>query len=590
MSSVPTRRLFWMAALTALLAGCATEKPAGVLPSATQTQGLSSMLGTVLLAGDTNAAPYSFDQSGGLQESAGERAGTVAGNVLAKSTSEPLVDVVVGAGTLIVAPFAAAHAAIKARHRLKGEPLADSESVLAAAMQEMAQPPHFQQKLLAAANAKRPGQLLSIEQLQQQPRRHVDAVLQAHVEELRLQRAQDNDASYTLLIKVRTRLLRADGTVLYDQPATYRSEQGLFVDWARHPSIQSVADTGYRMLAAHLVEHVLAASDTPLLIGAGYRTVPGFDRYANISRVSARTPFLPQPGTRSPTQSQLQFIQHLNFAAAGTLGIYSTASVANVHLQKPQTRQEAHEEALQDVEWMMDGLHKHPNVFVAVPASAVAVPMSLWKQSVAIVRGLAPRTVQNAEAKLSEAANQAQPHQEVAFALAQCLQPITPQRVMMVKQPLPQGAENDPDLLRCLARGTFVWLPEGQTADRYLLSQGADNALEIHVLSANLEGPAGINPKLSLCVEAQATLSRPGDGLSFCSCPVRYRSVARTFTEWAAHDAEPFRTELRKCYRQLSAALADQLIQRGLAPEDTRPPATFASGFPVQGSGFRVGR
>src|SRR5262245_41712234 len=235
-NGVPTRRLLWLAALTALLGGCATEKPAGVVPSATkaqtgnqtqaQTQGLSSMLGTVLLAGDTNAALYSFDQSGGLHESAGERAGTVAGNVLAKSTSEPLVDVVVGAGTLILAPFAAAHAAIKARHRLKGEQLADSEKALEGSMQEMAQQPRFQQKLLAAANAKRPGQLLSIEQLKQQPRRHVDAILQARVDELRLERAQDNDSSYTLLIKVRTRLVQADGTVLYDQPATYRSEQG----------------------------------------------------------------------------------------------------------------------------------------------------------------------------------------------------------------------------------------------------------------------------------------------------------------------------------------------------------------------------
>jgi hypothetical protein len=529
----------------------------------------------VLLGGDPNAAKISFTKASGQSDYSRDRAGTVAGNVLAMSTPDPLINVVVGAGTLILAPFAAARAAVTARHRLDEEQLADSEVSLASAMQAMAEQPRFHQWLLEAANNRRPSQLLSVDQLQQHPRRRVDAILLARIEELRLERATDSDASFRLYIKASTRLVRADGTVLYEQPTEYRSDPGLFVDWARQPSIQNVTDTAYRALSKHLVDQLLGVSDTPLQIGAGYRHSPGFDRYEGLKAVSSRLPL------RAPPQpSALQWVNQVD---TRTLGIYSTASVANVRLQLPRTRQEAHAEALEETEWMMDGLPHHPNMFVAVTASAVAIPISLWKQGAAITLGLAPRTVRVAQAKLDAVANLTQPHQELAFEMAQCLKPATSQRVMLVKHSLPQGAEKDPDLMRCLSHGTMTWLPEGQTIDRYLTSQGADHALEIRVLSANLEGEAGINPKLTLCVEAQATLLRPGDGQSFCSCPVRYRSEARTFTEWAAHDAAPFRQELQKCYRQVSAALADQLIQRGLIPEQARPPATFVNtGRPAQ--------
>ena len=562
-------------AVALLGGGCATGNKAGVVISAEAepARNLGSVLGTVVLTGDSALAKCSFDKADGQRDLSRDRAGLVAGNVLALSTPDALVNLAVGAGTLIVAPFLAANAAITARHRLNDEQLADSEKTLASAMLAMAKQSHFRQRLLQAANDRRPGQLLSIDQAKKQRRQPMDAALDAQVEELRLERATSSDASYTLRIKARIRLVRSDGTVLYDHPAEYRSEPGLFIDWARQPSVQNVADTGYRILAQHLVDQVLAASDTPLLIGAGYRSAPGFDRYSYASQVSSRT----TPPSRVPASAppSAEFIQRVDFALNGTLGIYSTASVANVHLQRPQTRQEAHEEALQDVEWMMDGLNRHPNTFVALPAQAVAVPISLWKQGVAAVRGLAPRTVRNADATLNEAAAQTQPHQEIAVELAQCLKPATSQRVMLVKQPFPRGAEQDPDLLRCLSHGTLTWLPEGQTVDGYLISQGAETALEIRVLSANLEGPAGINPKLALSVEAQAVLQRPGVGQWFCSCPVRYRGQGRTFTEWAARDAEAFRRELRTCYQQLSAALADQLVQRGLVPE--KSPATLVN-------------
>ena len=116
--------------------------------------------------------------------------------------------------------------------------------------------------------------------------------------------------------------------------------------------------------------------------------------------------------------------------------------------------------------------------------------------------------------------------------------PRSPQPVMLVRQPLPPGAEEDAALMQIVSHGTLAALTGGQTAGGYLLSQGADTALEIHVENAMLAGNGGINPKLALCVEARATLLRSRDGQQLYSCPVQYRSQGRKFTEWAAHDAK----------------------------------------------------
>jgi hypothetical protein len=178
---------------------------------------------------------------------------------------------------------------------------------------------------------------------------------------------------------------------------------------------------------------------------------------------------------------------------------------------------------------------------------------------------------------LNQAANETRPHQELALQVAQQLAPQTSQPVMLVRQPLLPGVEEDSELMQYVARGTLASLTGGQTAGGYLLSQGADTALEIHVQDARLAGKEGINPKLALCVEARATLLRSRDGQQLYSCPVQYRSQGRHFTEWAAHDARLFREELQKCYRDLSASMVDQLVGHGVVPPDHKPQPTFAT-------------
>jgi hypothetical protein len=530
---------------------------------------LRFQLGTVALAPDAKPAQFSFDKAKGQIGYAADWAGSAAGNMLGTSTSEPILDLPLGVGTFALAPVAAVSGAIGARKHLSPEQLAECETNLVKAMSEMAAQQRFHEWLLKAASEKCQGRLVPLEQMQRpgSDLASPDSVLQARVEELRLERTGSGDTSFQLRIKTRTRLVRtADGAVFYDRPAEYRSGGCLFVDWTLHDAFQSVAETGYRQLAETCVAHLLTTTDKPTLAGAGYRKAPTPNRNAAVRLAGNRAPF---------THPDAQFVSY-PMADTGTLGIYSTGNAAHVEIQRPLTRDEASSEALSDVDYMFDGLNQHPNMLVALPACAVATPISLWKQGAALVCGLSPRTIQDADAKLSKAANETKPHEALAFQVAQQLAPQISEPVMLVRQPLPPGGEEDAALMQFVSHGTLASLTGGQTAGGYLLSQGADTALEIHVQNAMLAGNEGINPKLALCVEARATLLRSRDGQQLYSCPVQYRSQGRSFTEWAAHDAKPFREELQKCYRGLAAAMVDQLVARGLVPHDRTPEPTFA--------------
>ncbi len=153
----------------------------------------------------------------------------------------------------------------------------------------------------------------------------------------------------------------------------------------------------------------LATTDQPTLTGAGNHRAPAPNRNAAV-RLANRQP----PSSRLTAQPVSYTI-----ADAGTLGIYSTGNVAHVAIQRPLTRDEATSEALSDVDYMFDGLNQHPNLLVALPAAAVATPISLWKQGAALMCGFSPRTIEEAEARLSKAADETRPHQQLALQVSQ---------------------------------------------------------------------------------------------------------------------------------------------------------------------------
>jgi len=97
------------------------------------------------------------------------------------------------------------------------------------------------------------------------------------------------------------------------------------------------------------------------------------------------------------------------------------------------------------------------------------------------------------------------------------------------------------------------------------------------VIIAALSGAEGVNPSLALNVQAQATLYRVRDGVEMYRCPIKYRSKGFQFTEWAANDARLFRREMRACYEQMSQAVVDQLVLRGMVQPGQLPQEVFAS-------------
>ena len=547
-----------------LVGGCSTQKPAGVVGVGMSplADNLHFHAGTVALAPDLTPAKVSFDKADGQIGDAADWAGTAAGNMLGTTTSEPLLDLPVGVGTFVLAPAMAVKGAVNARKHVSPDKLAECESKLAAAMREMAPQERFHNLLLKVASEQCHGRLAPLEGA-----RNRDTLLQARIEELRLERAGAGDTSFRLRIKMRTRLVRAaDGAVLGERCAEYQSGTCLFLDWTLQNAFQNVAETGYRELAEDCVNRLLAVTDKPVVAGAGNR------------RVSAQV----RPGAAQFTGSHAssgrgatQFVSY-PVADTGTLGVYSRADLTHVAIQRPLSRDEASAEAREETTWMLDGLNEHPNMLVALPACAVGTPISLWKQGVALVRGSSPRTIQKADAKLSEAAMQAKPHHELAFQVAQQLAPRTSQPVVLVRGPLLHGAEEDAALVQCVSRGSAVEFAGGQNAAGNLFSRRAETALEIQVQKAVLAGDGEFNSKLALCVEARAAVVRTRDGQQLYSCPVQYRGERRKFTEWAAQDAKLFRAELQKCYHDLGAAMVEQLVSRGAFPAEQQPAPVFA--------------
>jgi hypothetical protein len=553
-----------------LLAGCATRKSSGIVAVGAWplADDVRFQLGTIALAPDSLPAKYSFDKASGQIKEAGEEAGAAAGRVLGICTPDPVLNLPLGVVTAVVAPVAAVASAVEARQQLSPEQLSDCEVALHKAMSEMADQQRFHDCLLKAAGEQCRGRLVPLGQLPASGLAAPDSVLQARVEELRLERRGSSDTSFQLRIKTRTRLVRvADGAVLCDHVAEYRSDPCLFLDWTLKDGFKGVAETGYRKLAEQCAGRLLATSDRPVLVGAGYRGDSARPRNSSIQFAANQT------GSGRPATLFASF----PVAQDVPLGIYSGENPPHVVIQRPLSRDDVGTEALNDMDYMFDGLQNHPNMLVALPAIAVAIPIGLWKQGEAVVRGFSPSSVRDADINLHAAASQARPQQELTFQVAAQLASQTSLPVALLREPPRPNAHSSTALVQSVSYTTLSSSPGRQVADAAGFDRDADTALEIRVQSAGLTGKSGINPTLALGVEARATLLRTSDGRELYSCPMQYRSQVRKFKEWGAHDAELFREELRKCYHDLGAAMVEQLVGRGVVPPDRTPQPTIAN-------------
>jgi hypothetical protein len=592
--------------------GCASPKPEAVVqggaPSVTRPIRLAP--GRVGVISPAAPAQFRFDEAQGRVELASDAAGNAAGRVLeTPNFNDPALEMAAGAVRFALAPFAAAAGALgPGQERMSPGQLAGCQSDIRHALERAGDQELFRQSFLKSGSEKIPQRLVTVEPPLDSSVSDLSAVLEAGPEEITLEHTGPGDL-FALHIKTRVRLLDpGDGTLLYEQPFEFRSGKALFIDWTRKEALQGVVDTGYRELADHMIDQLFSnAIAEPILVGAGYQKDPSRFARPCLPVALHRYNAAPMPAVefasapvatrglaagRSATTARPQFVRD-ELVASGFLGIYATSAVTRVTFQRPLTKEQASSEAVEDVEWALDGLDNSQNSVVMLIASAVAVPMSLWSQAVAGVRGLTTKDYRAAEERLLSVLRQTRLQDQLAMQVAQQLAPKTIQPIRFVKGSVPakQGAASVGDAgapsgaksTLCATTGNAAAEPgPADQALPYELPAGGDGTiLQIHVLSVALSGIDAINPPMALSVKARVTLLRAADGQTLYSTTVEYRGRQRSFKQWAAHDAQLFRQEIQQSNRQLARAIVDQLIsQKLIFPQPTPYPtvAAVASG------------
>ena len=537
-------------------------------------------LGTIGVASPDRSAKFGFDKGKGQIESASEEAGNAAVGT-PRANGEALLDPL----TFVLSPLNAVIGAAGARSRkLPADSLREEEMNLTSAMAQMAEQTKFRELFLRTAREQTRRRLVSLPSAEgalNQPvdyrpsAERVDTVLEIALQELYLERTGRTDESFVVRIKTRARLVRADdGAVLYDQPFDYRSGSGLFFDYTlnKGKAFRAVTDTGYNKLAERMVEQLFAATtDGPMVVG----THPAVHKKSNVRRPNSE---LGSTRGRSPQRDStaLQFASR-PVANLGSVGIYSTSSIPEVTVRRPLTKDQAVAEAISDTEYAVGDLTGSANGIDQLFGFAVALPMSLGGQIIGTFRGLSEKKFTACDVALTAEVRREKTHENVGWQLAQQLSERSAMPVALLEKPFPFGREGETVAVRWVSHGKRAESPRVETVAARAKGGRIDTVLEIHVLTAALKDGGGINSRLSLWVDARATLLRAGDGQEIYSCPVQYRSKARKFTDWAAKDAQLFRDELARCHRQTSQAVVDQLVSRRLIGPANTPNSILAN-------------
>jgi hypothetical protein len=95
---------------------------------------------------------------------------------------------------------------------------------------------------------------------------------------------------------------------------------------------------------------------------------------------------------------------------------------------------------------------------------------------------------------------------------------------------------------------------------RSLASEGIDTILEINAPIVGLGGESGINPPLAVVMTVRTRLVRVGDVAPIYEATFEYKASARTFTEWAVNNAQPFRVGLDHAYQSLAEKIVEELF------------------------------
>lgn len=170
---------------------------------------------------------------------------------------------VVAVSAALAGPAVGAKGLIRSLQKVSPSELAEREAALTEGLAQMSSPEPFRSALLQAGDEKIRGGLIQEvsgpDSSQRTGPALADVILEPKVDELRLEKAGITEGSYFLRIKTHVRLVKAaDGKVLLEKQAEYRSGTALFLDWTFEGGIQGVAKTGYQVLARYYISQLLA--------------------------------------------------------------------------------------------------------------------------------------------------------------------------------------------------------------------------------------------------------------------------------------------------------------------------------------------
>ena len=283
------RRQWWLcAAIGAVitLCGCATHREAWSRASGklVLADPQVSRFGTVAVAflGESSPASTGFQKAKGrkgtLKEAfldsaeiglGGPGAGViVAGEVLSLPAwgGDPIYEAafagavggVAAVGAALVGPAVGAKGLIRSMEKVSPAELEEREAALREALSQMAQQQRFHDALLQSGSARVRDGFFSPDSANSHWSSGPDAILEARVDDLRLERAGAGEGSYFLRIRTHARLVRvADGRICFEQPAEYCSATALCLDWTLNGAVEGVAETGYQALADYYVSKLL---------------------------------------------------------------------------------------------------------------------------------------------------------------------------------------------------------------------------------------------------------------------------------------------------------------------------------------------
>jgi len=555
----------------ALLIACFAETIPCASPASPPVLGLAP--GAIAVISSAEPSRFSFDKPTARIESASEGAGDAVSALLqTPSLGNPQIEACIGIVQFAATPFVASYAALAAGHRkLSADQLSELEQQFTSRMSSVAEQDNLRQLVVASARDITHRQIAEVADiLAVNTNAQFSGILETRVQSIELKRLHKAN-NYCLCIAAQARLLNVlNRTVLSQREFNYQSEPAMFIDWARLGGLESVANTGFRVLAHRIAQEFFSPDlAQPLFVGLGSLEI--LKRMSKAADHKADAPF--QTGLSSSGSAQivapgLQTDRVMLASLKPRLIDYHTeVSTAfevlpdttrpEVFIRTPKTKSAPEPETLTDTEWALDGLENHCNFVVQLGACISSIPIGLWEHTVGAIRQGPRADLQRAQSLLEQITWHRPVQQMVADEIAQTLAVQTSQRVVLRKLPLPAGQD--------LGANPYV-KPVVFGSEPGLQGRGpaaADEILHVRVLNIALDGSRRQHSGMRLSLDAEVSLLRKSDGQELRSFPVRYRGAAQQLGNWSANNGLIFKQELEACSAQIANALVQRLLSEG---------------------------